>query len=144
MPKERYQPVPFVDTAGLTRGEWLEYRICYPVDPLENSLLPSPLPPPPEPPPEAAKTPPPADDAKPAEEEYVYFRPMFEPPVAWREAPLRLEITQVDDNGCRAELLFEGLRHEAFFPNGTVERGARFTYEDPQPDDEERTVVLPE
>ena len=26
MPKERYQPVPFVDTAGLTRGEWLEYR----------------------------------------------------------------------------------------------------------------------
>jgi len=26
MPNERYRPVPFVDTAGLTREEWLEYR----------------------------------------------------------------------------------------------------------------------
>lgn len=26
MPNKRYRPVPFVDTAGLTREEWLEYR----------------------------------------------------------------------------------------------------------------------
>ena len=26
MPNEQYKPIPFVDTAGLTRGEWLEYR----------------------------------------------------------------------------------------------------------------------
>ena len=26
MPNEQYEPIPFVDTAGLTREEWLEYR----------------------------------------------------------------------------------------------------------------------
>ena len=26
MPSEKYRPVPVVDTAGLTRNEWLEYR----------------------------------------------------------------------------------------------------------------------
>ena len=26
MPIKRYEPIPFVDTAGLTRDEWLEYR----------------------------------------------------------------------------------------------------------------------
>ncbi|MCC8179990.1 MAG: hypothetical protein LIP23_03640, partial [Planctomycetes bacterium] len=43
--------LPALAASGLGRlprpGEWLEFTICYPLDPLENSLSPEPQPPPP-------------------------------------------------------------------------------------------------
>lgn len=86
-------------------GDWLEYHIAFPVDPLENSLSPNPAPTPgvaaaPAAPPPASGE---ADDSLPPA-----VQPAFDLAPAWRTVPLRLEIREVDDSGCNAELTFGG------------------------------------
>jgi hypothetical protein len=36
------------------------------------------------------------------------LRPVFESAVAWRSVPVRLQIREVDENGCNAEITFAG------------------------------------
>lgn len=117
-------------------GEWLEYVVCYPVDPLENSLSPNPL----SPPGKAAGV---AGGASGGGVGDFVFEPRFEPPAAWRRVPLRLEIVQVGEEGFRALLRFGGLRREVSLPLRAYDEGeAEFVYEAPQPEDVRRAVIV--
>lgn len=119
-----------VDVASLTSsglgrqpvvGEWLEYVIAFPVDPLENSLRPAPLPPPPSPldtepadpvDPAAAAA---ATDAQPAGR-FSLAPPEFEAPVAWRVLPLRITIAGRTDSGFHAVVNLDGASRPVVLP----------------------------
>ena len=88
-------------------GDWLEYHLAFPVDPLENSLRTDPAPIPgidvsPSAPADATN----ADDGAVDFNSLALLQPLFEPPAAWRTVPVRLEIREVDDEGCNAEITF--------------------------------------
>lgn len=88
-------------------GEWLEYRVAFPVDPLEHSLSP-----------DRGETAPsgrtPMRIGGGDEGEYVFFVPHFEPERMWRVAPLRLEVREVEADGCNVVMTFAGRSHELF------------------------------
>ncbi len=103
-------------------GEWLEYLVAIPVDPLENSLAPKPIPPP------AAALP-----GEPAQE-YPY-QAAFNPPRAWRTLPLRLVVRRIGDDSCQAAVTFAGETRELTLPLAPEPAGAAFRYPAPQPTD---------
>lgn len=103
-----------------TAGEWLEYRVAFPVDPLENSLRTDPASLPGM---EAAAqtgSDAPAGNGPPAEAyaeyAYEYIPPIFEPAESWRIIPLRLEIQESDAKGCNAILVYGKGREEVYLP----------------------------
>lgn len=104
-------------------GQWIEYRLAFPVDPLENSLRPDPLP---QPHVGAGGIPP--GGAVEVDGEF-YIRPSFEPATAWQVLPLRLEIQTVDSLGFTAVLLFEDGRQPLHFPIETGDARGEFHYD---------------
>lgn len=113
-------------------GEWMEYLVAFPVDPLENSLRPDPA------------APPRNGDREPGVDDWAFIEPVFEPEIAWRVLPLRLETREVDAEGFNAVLTFGGAtrRVRILFADG--EPRAEFHYEDPQPQPAVETVRLGE
>lgn len=120
------EPFPFDPAAGRTPnpGEWLEYVVAYPVDPLENSLAPNPLPGIAEDGGTAAPAPLP--------------RPSFEPGEAWRTVPVRLEVLSVANGVMRVRVRMSDRGGEIDIPL-TSGVPADFHYEDPQPAPEQAT-----
>lgn len=107
-------------------GEWLEYLVAYPADPLENELRPDPAP----------ALPANADDADnfvALDDETFIVKPSFEPAAAWRALPLRLEIIRPDNDGLRARMTFEGESREVLLPFTAPKIASEFHYEEPQP-----------
>ncbi len=97
------------------KGEWLEYVIAFPLDPLENamhSLL--------------AADPQTADQtaeqaqtkAAPVAASPTVPSPSFDPPIVWKAMPLRLEITAVSPQALEADMVYEGLRQAVSLPLG--------------------------
>lgn len=109
-------------------GEWVEYLVCHPVDPLENSLVPNPIPPPPE------------TDAGTAQpvvvDNSVIFPPAAEPAASWRALPLRLVFTGQEDDGYRVVMTFAGETGERLLPfrAPAAEENRTFRYKEPQPE----------
>lgn len=114
-------------------GDWLEYLIAFPVDPLESSLEQK-----------AADTAPnsaaSAADSEPLDYEALamQLRPEFDPPAAWRSVPVRIVIREVFPDGCNADIRFadgsssvrlsagDGARAQFHYDaGGESERGAR-------------------
>lgn len=91
-------------------GDWVEYHVAFPADPLENSLRTDPA----LIPGIEANDSGAAGDAADAEvfdfHSLALLQPVFEPPAAWRIVPVRLEIREVGDDGCNAEVVFAGER----------------------------------
>lgn len=89
-------------------GEWIEYVVAFPLDPLEYSIR-------------AQSTagngdaPAIAEDADAAPSANAPH-PVFDPPTAWGSNNLRLEILKVVDQGCQARMTYNGIRHEVFLP----------------------------
>lgn len=101
-------------------GEWYEYVVAYPLDPMETAIR------------EiidrskpiitgtsgsaVAMTKSTAEgvlvDTQPANE----TEPVFDPEPVWFAMPLRLEILRVDPNGCQVMLTYAGRRDEVFLP----------------------------
>lgn len=107
-------------------GEWLEYLVAYPIDPLENSLVPNPVPPPSR---SDANQPPPV-----VTDEYVIHQPISEPFPAWRVLPLRMVLLTVEDNGYRVAVTFAGTTREHFWPaqpESSNTRAPAFQYDMP-------------
>ncbi len=126
-------------------GDWLEYRIAFPVDPLENSLRADPAPTqgaPAAPPPVVPVVPAPGEAGAPgaAAPDLTRLRPAFDPPAAWRTVPLRLAIREVDENGCNAELRFAGATLSLHLPASGGEAEAAFHYDSGE--ETERTVRI--
>lgn len=110
-------------------GEWLEYLVSYPVDPLENRLDPNPVPPP-------------GADAGFAVVPEFFTRPDFEPAVAWRGLPLRLVVLGSDDEAVRARLYFGDRQQDIALPLRSSGPKAGFIYDFPAPDPEWRQFRL--
>lgn len=81
-------------------GEWLDYILAYPVDPLENGLAASPLPP----------------VLRGSAESGAYPLPSFDAPEAWRSVPMRLEIRKIEANGVTAALTLAGRTRTVLIP----------------------------
>lgn len=101
-------------------GEWFEYVVAYPLDPMENAIrgiigLAKPT---------TTATPGSTLAMTPATADGVAVEmpppnptePAFDPEPVWFAMPLRLEILRVEHQGCRAMLAYAGLRHEVFLP----------------------------
>ncbi|MCD7897842.1 MAG: hypothetical protein LUG50_14395 [Planctomycetaceae bacterium] len=117
-------------------GDWFDYLVAYPVDPLENSLRPEPLPAP-----QSDDTP--TLEDLPPDEEYYFFVPNFEADAAWKTVPLRLELREIDADGINAIVTFAGKSHPTRLvrPDRTVER-PDFPFAPPQPEPERRSVTV--
>lgn len=110
-------------------GEWFEYIVAFPVDPLENSLRPDAAPPPP--------SDPAADQGVVmADNETFFIQPAFEPPVSWRQLPLRLTVLGPSDDadGLKVRVTFEGETLEMVLPLLPPTGNTKFHYDEPQPD----------
>lgn len=127
-------PVVAITARAPRVGEWMEYRIAFPVDPLENSLRADPAPQP-----QVGDGRLTGEDVVEVDGEY-YIRPTFEPGTAWRTLPLRLEIESVDALGFEAFLTFESKRGKYHFPIEGGLPGGEFVY-DPQKDMERHVAV---
>lgn len=79
-------------------GEWAEYVVAFPLDPLEASLAPS------------------SPFAPAAPDLGLAISPRLDPPVAWRARPVRLEVGRVDETGYQAFVTYEGVRRETYLP----------------------------
>lgn len=96
-------------------GEWMEYRVAFPTDQLENSLRAD------------------AEDAEISDIRQPDFVPAFDAPPMWRVLPLRLEIREVTEDGANAILTFGGMTHEMFLPKTPGDApDAEFTYDPPK------------
>lgn len=114
-------------------GEWVEYRIAFPVDPLENSLRSDPAPQP-----LTGMTPQNAVEV----DGQFYIKPSFEPPEAWRVLPLRMEVRAVDSLGCEVMIRFEKERHLFHLPIDNGQPKAEFFFDPPQEEEHRRTIAL--
>ncbi len=117
-------------------GDWFDYLVAYPVDPLENSLRSEPLSAP------AGNRTQTLDELSP-DEEYFFFVPNFEPETAWKSVPLRLELREVEDDGINAIVTFAGKSHPTRLvkpdPNGDR---PEFPFDPPQPEPERLEVTV--
>ncbi|MCL2000021.1 MAG: hypothetical protein FWG74_01185 [Planctomycetes bacterium] len=109
-------------------GEWLEYLVAFPVDPLENHLSPNPAP--------LA----PADSR--GEKLNPRYLTSFNLPQAWRVLPLRLVIRRVDTDFCQAVMTFAGETHNATLPFFRERPASVFRYPVPQPANQKRLHQL--
>lgn len=109
-------------------GEWLDYLVAFPVDPLENSLRSDAVPFP--------------GDGTDAMEDDFFPPPHSDPPALWRTLPLRLEVLQVDAAGVEVRVTFAGQTQDAVLPHDASEPKAEFRYEAPQPPDTQATHRL--
>ena len=73
-------------------GEWIEYVVSFPLDPLEHSIR-------------SGFAPNGGDQ-----------NPSFDPPQAWSSVPLRLEILKADGQGYQAAMTYGGFRQEVILP----------------------------
>ncbi|MDR1535226.1 MAG: hypothetical protein LBU64_09045 [Planctomycetota bacterium] len=108
-------------------GDWLEYRIAFPIDALERNLSPGLAPVPPE----EGSAPSPA----PEEENQGDWESAFNPPISWRSLPLRLEIIRVEGDNCRLRIVFAGLAREMDQSLALLPNPPAFFYSPPQPPD---------
>ncbi|MCC8164575.1 MAG: hypothetical protein LIQ31_00135 [Planctomycetes bacterium] len=127
------------DPAGAVEprpGDWFDYLVAYPVDPLENSLRPEPLSAP------LSDRTPTLDDL-PADEEYYFFVPNFEAETAWKSVPLRLELREIDADGINAIVTFAGKSYPTRLlkPDPESER-PDFPFDPPQPEPERLDVTV--
>ena len=112
-------PVALSGSKPPRAGEWFEYIVAFPLDPLEHAIrqsinskpslqgkdgIPS--------------DPPSSPDEAITKEPYVPPPPdpEFDPQLIWMTMPLRLEILQTSDTGCQAMMTYAGLRHEVHIP----------------------------
>lgn len=104
-------PLPGIPNARPPRvGEWMEYIVAFPHDPLEESIRQTLIP---------SRPLPDSPDDQPA----APPEPTFDPEETWESMPLRLEIVAVSDADCRAVMTYAGLRHEVTIPlsgNGEI------------------------
>lgn len=115
-------------------GEWMEYRVAFPIDPLENLLAARPAAPPVR---EGGGMPAPAgEDAG-----WGAIRPMVEPETAWRVLPLRIEMREMDDDGFNAEVTFAGMTRQVRVPASDPGPKADFHYDDDKQPSPPKTVV---
>lgn len=131
------EDVPDVfDPAGARRptpGDWLEYRIAFPADPLENSLRTDPA--------TVSPTATASDAAGEDTGQFLAVAPEFEAAAIWRVLPLRMEILAVNDDGTEVLLTFAGLSRKVLFPFGGLET-ADYHYEAPQEPERRETVLV--
>ncbi len=122
-------------------GQWLEYRVAFPVDPMENALGGNPLPPLKQEEPIRIQIAPQNDKqkGKGKETEYYIVQPDFDPPVAWRVLPLRLEIREISIEGIRIFITLAGYSHTVTIDHASdtsLDRFiSKFYYDPPQPED---------
>ncbi len=117
----------------LRPGEWLEYLISYPADPLEYSLqnIES-APPPPAPAEPEGETAGGTDESAYTEE--IYFEPSFEPPVVWHSVPLRLEVRAVEEDSVQVWMTLDSSSADVRIPLAPDPTGnADVFYDEPQP-----------
>ncbi len=91
-------------------GDWLEYLVAFPADPLESSLRGRPGASSAGAPVSAVPAVPVPGDGTVDFDAVARIRPEFEPPVTWRSVPVRLEIREVFPDGCNADVSFAGER----------------------------------
>lgn len=116
------------DARPVRVGEWVEYLVSFPTDPLEYSLQPQPSPT--------------MDDiadldsdvsaSVAATDEMFFIEPSFEPEIIWCSLPLRLEIRAVEPNGCTVRMSFGSMRSDVFLPL-EQKPGVPLHYDAPQP-----------
>lgn len=111
-------------------GEWLEYLVAFPVDPLENELRSDPAPPLPAPGGRGAAVVELADGL-------VITKPEFDPPESWRIVPLRLEVLGRAEQDLQVRMTFAGVVHETVLPTTPVPPAVGFRYDEPQPENRE-------
>ncbi len=122
-------------------GQWLEYRVAFPVDPMENALSGKPLAPLIKEEPVRIQIAPQNDQKKGKgnDPEYYIVQPDFDPPVSWRVLPLRLEIRQIGIEGIQILLTLAGASHTVTIDHASdsaLDRYiAKFYYDPPQPED---------
>lgn len=96
-------------------GDWLEYVVAYPVDPLENSLRPIPLPSPLMPrehdPEHESQASPDAPVSR-----FSPVLPEFEAPTVWRTLPLRVSIAGRADGGFNVIVNLDGNSSSVILP----------------------------
>lgn len=98
-------------------GEWLEYVIAFPVDPLEKSIRDFIEPTAPSNNAPSAPEPLASGENTPLSQIYVIDRePVFEAPADWHSMRLRLEITSVDQDGCHAIMRYENRQDVVVIP----------------------------
>ncbi|MCD8139127.1 MAG: hypothetical protein LUE17_05010, partial [Planctomycetaceae bacterium] len=103
-------------------GEWLEFRLAFRADPLEHSLSPDRG--------EIAPTARQPQRITREGGEYEFFVPHFEPDRVWRVVPLRIEVREVEENGCNVVMTFAG-RSATFF---MARKGGPAGVDEPQPE----------
>lgn len=109
-------------------GDWLEYRLAFPRDPLESTIRRSletrkididALPPAEAPPsgdPEAFREIGELDEDPAAPPSGNLFSPRFQPERRWNAMPLRIEVREVRPDGLDVILTLPGYAHDAFIP----------------------------
>ncbi len=122
-----------VDARPLRPGEWLEYLISYPADPLEHSLRTMESAPPPPAPSEQDPDNPDGEE-EPAYADEIYIEPSFEPPLVWHSVPLRLEVRAVEPESVRVWMTLDTSSAEVAIPLAPAPTGnAEVFYDEPQP-----------
>lgn len=108
-------------------GDWLEYLVAFPADPLERELGAGPD----DRPGAAAVVE--RDTSAPAGsidfDALVRLQPVFEPPKGWTAVPVRLSIREVGDDGCNAEITFAGDTRAVRLPADGGGARAEFQYD---------------
>ncbi len=127
-------PLNFFDASRAPKpfpGQWIEYRIGYPADPLENSLQPDP-----------AALPNSGDrgEVVALEDGYEIYKPSFDPGASWLVLPLRIEVRQVTPEGCNVFLTFDGASRQFFLAAGGKEQEEP-RYDAPAEDADRRMFV---
>lgn len=100
-------------------GEWIEYRVAFPVDPLESSLRTDP---------EVRVLDDDGGEVVDLGEGYEIYKPSFDPPETWKVVPLRVEVREVTDAGCNVILTFAGTSHPLFLARDDGGADAEFRY----------------
>lgn len=118
-------------------GQWFEFRLAFPVDPMENALSGSPLPALVEA--EPIRIPIVPQQGKEKGQEFFITQPDFNPPVVWRTVPLRLEVEEISIEGIRLVLTFGGRSYPVTIDHvgdSAVDRfTGKFYYDLSQPED---------